>query len=109
MRRVALQLLVTTAAMMGYIPNDASATTLSAHSPAVALALAHIDAWSHHDWDKARQVLAADVHVTVTSTQSGMNKTDTTGIDAYMDGLKKFAQAVAPGERSRDFKYRRRA
>lgn len=36
---------------------------------AVAQARAHIAAWSHHDWDKTRQLLAPDVHVLVTSTQ----------------------------------------
>jgi SnoaL-like domain len=66
-------------------------------SPAVALALAHVDAWSNHDWDKAREMLAPDVHVTATSTQSLMNPTDVTGIDDYMDGLIKFAQTVEPG------------
>jgi hypothetical protein len=30
------------------------------NSPAVAAALAHIEAWSNHDWDAARNGLAAD-------------------------------------------------
>jgi ketosteroid isomerase-like protein len=38
-------------------------------SAAVALARALAEAWSHHDWDKARAMLAPDVHVTVTTTQ----------------------------------------
>ena len=66
-------------------------------SSAVALARAHAEAWSHHDWDTARKMLAPDVHVTATTTQPIMNPTDTTGIDDYMDGLIKFAQAVEPG------------
>ena len=66
-------------------------------SSAVALARAHAQAWSNHDWDKARKMLAPDVHVTATSTQPIMNPTDLTGIDDYMDGLIKFAQAVEPG------------
>ena len=66
-------------------------------SPAVALALAHVDAWSNHDWNKAREMLAPDVHVTATSTQPLMNPTDVTGIDDYMDGLIKFAQTVELG------------
>jgi len=66
-------------------------------SPAVAVARAHVEAWSHHDYDKARKSLAADVHVTVTTTQPVMAPTDTTGVDFYMDGLKKFANAVEPG------------
>jgi hypothetical protein len=66
-------------------------------SSAVALARAHAEAWSNHDWDTARKMLAPDVHVTATSTQPIMNPTDLTGIDDYMDGLIKFAQAVEPG------------
>ena len=66
-------------------------------SPAVALARAHVEAWSNHDWDTARSMLAHDVHITATTTQPIMNPTDTTGIDDYMDGLIKFAQAVEPG------------
>ena len=66
-------------------------------SPAVAIARAHAEAWSHHDWDTARKMLAPDVHVTTMTTQPGLPVTDLTGVDAYMDGLIKFAQAVEPG------------
>jgi SnoaL-like domain len=66
-------------------------------SPAVAIARAHAEAWSHHDWDKARTMLAPDVHVTTMTTQPNTPATDLTGIDDYMDGLIKFAQAVEPG------------
>lgn len=66
-------------------------------SAAVALARAHVEAWSHHNWGTARQMLAPDVHVTVTTTQPIMNPTDTTGIDDYMDGLIKFAEPIEPG------------
>lgn len=97
MRRIVPLLLVTVAAMTGHVPNGASAAALRGQPPAVAIALAHVDAWSHHNWDKARQILASDVHVTVTTTQPTMARTDTIGIEAYMDGLKKFAQGVVPG------------
>lgn len=66
-------------------------------SPAVALAIAHAEAWSNHKWDKAREMLAADVHVLATSTQPGLPNTDTTGADIYMEGLIQFAQAIRPG------------
>lgn len=66
-------------------------------SAAVALARAHAEAWSHHDWDTVRQKLAPDVHVTVTITHPLMNPTDTTGIDDYMEGLIKFAEPIEPG------------
>jgi hypothetical protein len=66
-------------------------------SPAVAIARAHADAWSNHDWDTARTMLAPDVHITASSTQPIMNPTDLSGVDAYMEGLITFAQAVVPG------------
>ena len=66
-------------------------------SSAVALARAHAEAWSHHDWDTARKMLAPDVHVITTTTQPTMGLTDLTGIDDYMHGLIQFAQAIEPG------------
>jgi SnoaL-like domain len=66
-------------------------------SPAVAVARAHAEEWSNHQWDKARKRLAADVHVTATTTQPIMAPTDLTGADDYMEGLIKFADAVEPG------------
>ena len=65
-------------------------------SPAVAVARAHVEAWSNHDFDKARKSLAPDVHVTVTTTQPIMAPTNTVGADDYMDGLHKFAQGLVP-------------
>jgi SnoaL-like domain len=67
------------------------------NSPAVALAEAHAEAWSNHDWNRARAMLADDVHVVATSTQPVMKGTDLTGVDAYMKGLIEFAGAVEPG------------
>jgi len=66
-------------------------------SPAVAIARAHVEAWSNHDLDTARKSLAADVKVTATSTLPVMPATDLTGIDDYMIGLTQFAQGVVPG------------
>jgi ketosteroid isomerase-like protein len=66
-------------------------------SAAVAVARAHIDAWSHHDWDKTRELLAPDVHAWVTSTQAGFGTSELTGIDAYMEPKIKAAQLVEPG------------
>jgi hypothetical protein len=66
-------------------------------SPAVAVAVAHVEAWSNHDYDTARRSLAADVTVTATSTQPMMPDTNLAGIDNYMRGLIEFAQAVVPG------------
>ena len=66
-------------------------------SPAVAIARAHVEAWSNHDFDAARSSLAADVKVTSTTTLPIMPATDLSGADDYMSGLKQFAQAVVPG------------
>jgi SnoaL-like domain len=65
-------------------------------SRAVTIALAHIDAWSHHDWDQTRALLAPDVHATVTTTQPGFVDADLKGIDAYMGPKTKAAQLVDP-------------
>jgi hypothetical protein len=72
-------------------------TPVRQDSPAVGVARAHVEAWSNHDFDTARESLAADVHVTATSTQSTMPSTDLIGINDYMQGLIAFAQAVVPG------------
>ena len=68
-------------------------------SPAVAIALAHIDAWTHHDWDKTRELLAADVHAIVASTQAqfGVSGSEFTGVDNYMERKIKGAQLIEPG------------
>jgi len=97
MRYIFAPLLLATVVVVGSTPREARAMPPEQKSPAVAIARAHVEAWSRHDWDKAQKALATDVHVTVTTTQSGMAATDTIGIDAYMAGLKKFAGAVVPG------------
>ena len=66
-------------------------------SPAIAIARAHVEAWSNHDFDTARSALAPDVRVTATTTQPMPPATDLTGADDYMVGLTQFAQAVVPG------------
>jgi len=66
-------------------------------SQAVAIARAHIRAWSNHDFETARKYLAEDVHVTVSTTQPIMSATDTTGVGLYMEGLQKFVQPIEQG------------
>jgi hypothetical protein len=66
-------------------------------SPAVKIALAHIDAWSRHDWDKTRELLAPNVHASVTSTMPNFGSSEFTGIDKYMELKVKGAQLVEPG------------
>jgi hypothetical protein len=71
--------------------------SIDRESAAVSAAVAHVEAWSRHDWEAARDGLADDVTVTATTTQPFMKDTDLVGIDAYMDGLREFAAAVVPG------------
>jgi hypothetical protein len=62
-------------------------------SPAVALARAHLEAWTNHDFDTARGNLARDV-------QFFSPAANLVGIDEYMDaprGLTQFAKQVIPG------------
>src|SRR5215471_1587265 len=66
-------------------------------SPAIAVARAHVEAWTNHDFDAARSALAPDVRVTAVTTQPMPPATDLTGADDYMVGLTQFAQAVVPG------------
>ena len=66
-------------------------------APAVAIARAHVEAWSSHDFDTARNGLAPDVRVTATTTQPTPPATDLHGAEDYMVGLIQFAQAVVPG------------
>src|SRR5271165_5169539 len=66
-------------------------------SPAVTIARAHVEAWTNHDFDTAREGLAPDVRVTAITTQPMPPATDLTGADDYMIGLRQFARAVVPG------------
>jgi len=66
-------------------------------SPAVAIARAHVEAWSNHDFDTARSMLADDVKVTATSSNPALPQTDLTGAGNYMEGLIAYAQPVVPG------------
>ena len=65
-------------------------------SPAVALAREHAEAWTNHNYDKDRAMLADDVKVDSTSTQR-KEETHTIGADTYMEGLIAFAQGIEAG------------
>ena len=58
---------------------------MNQNSWAVTITLAHIDAWSHHDWDKTKEMLAANIHAIVTSTQPRFGGSEFTGIEKYME------------------------
>ena len=66
-------------------------------SPAVAIARAHVEAWSKHDFDSARSLLADDVKVTATSSNPALPQTDLTGAGNYLEGLIAYAQPIVPG------------
>jgi hypothetical protein len=71
--------------------------TTSQKSKAVSVVLAHIEAWSNHQWDKALKGLAPNVSIFVTTTQPIMADTSSVGVEPYMEGLKAFAGAIEPG------------
>ena len=64
---------------------------------AVVIARKHIDAWSNHNWDLTRELLAPDIHVLVTNTDPMKTATELTGIEAYMGPKIKAAQLIEPG------------
>jgi hypothetical protein len=66
-------------------------------SPAVKIALAHMDAWSRHDWDKTKELLAPNVHASVTTTMPNLGGSEFTRIDNYMALKVKGAHLVEPG------------
>jgi len=68
----------------------------ASESTAVAIARTHVQAWSNHDYDTARQSLAPDVEVTIATTMN-FPTTHLAGIDDYMRGLTEFAKNVKPG------------
>jgi hypothetical protein len=70
---------------------------MNQNSRAVTIALAHIDAWSHHDWDKTKEMLAATIHALVTSTQPRFSGSEITGTEKYMELKMKAAQLIEPG------------
>jgi SnoaL-like protein len=67
------------------------------NSSAIEIALAHIEAWSHHDWDQTRAMLAPDIHALVTSPQRDVGTNEFTGIEKYMELKKRAASLVEPG------------
>jgi hypothetical protein len=64
---------------------------------AVTIARAHIDAWSHNDWDKIKELVAPNVHVAATSTQAALPAGEASGIDNYMERLIQTVQIIEPG------------
>lgn len=66
-------------------------------STAVTIARVHINAWSHQDWEKTRELVAPNVHVVATTTQPMLPGGEASGIDNYMERLIKTVQLIEPG------------
>ncbi len=66
-------------------------------SAAVTIARTHINAWSHQDWEKTRELVAPNVHVAATSTQPMLPSGEASGIDNYMERLIQTVQVIEPG------------
>jgi hypothetical protein len=65
-------------------------------SPAVAVARAHVEAFTNHDWETARNLLAEDVHFTLLNTEAGRpNHFDGNGVEQFMELLTQ--QPLIPG------------
>ena len=63
----------------------------------ITVARAHINAWSHQDWEKTRELVASNVHVVAATTQPTLPSGEATGIDAYMERLINTAPFIEPG------------
>jgi hypothetical protein len=66
-------------------------------STAVTIARAHINAWSHQDWEKTRELVAPNVHVVGITTQPMLPSGEASGIDNYMERLIKTVPFIEPG------------
>ena len=70
-------------------PSDQSIQTpVHQDSPAVAVARAHVEAFTNHDFETARNLLAEDVHFTLLSAEPNWpNHTEGVGVEAFMERL----------------------
>ena len=68
-------------------------------STATTIARAHVDAWSHHDWEKARELLAPNIHVVAITAQPTLTIDEFMGVDNYMERLMKSVRLNRDWER----------
>jgi hypothetical protein len=78
-------------------PSDQSIHSPVQHdSPAVAVARAHVEAFTNHDFATARHLLAEDVHFTLLNTEPDRaNQYDGIGVEQFMALLTR--QPLVPG------------
>jgi hypothetical protein len=78
-------------------PSDQSIhTSVHQDSPAVAVARAHVEAFTNHDFETARNLLAEDVHFTLLNTEPNRpNHLEGIGVDKFMELLTQ--QPLIPG------------
>lgn len=67
---------------------------VAAKSDAVSVGEAHVKAFTKRDYDKARRLLANDVHYTVLTTVPGMHSLNNFSADNFMKDLTAFADAI---------------
>jgi hypothetical protein len=78
-------------------PSDQSIHIPVQHDPpAVAVARAHVEAFTNHDWETARSLLAADVHFTLLNAEPNRpNHVEGIGVEQFMERLTQ--QPLIPG------------
>ena len=60
-------------------------------SPAVAFARAHVEAFTNHDFETVRSLLAEDVHFTVINAEPNWpNHLDGIGVEQFMENITRF-------------------
>jgi hypothetical protein len=70
---------------------------LEKDSAAVAAAKAVVAAGDEHDYDALRAALADDVRLTMIAADPAFPKTELNGVEAYMQSVTQFKDAVVPG------------
>jgi hypothetical protein len=71
--------------------------SLQQNSAAVAAAQALVEAGDRHEFDAVRAALAEDVSMTMTAADPSFPKTELDGVEAYLEQVIQFKDAVVPG------------
>ena len=72
--------------------------TVSSQSKAVEIAIQHVEAFSNHDFETARSLLADDVHfILITSIPGFPNPVEGNGVEEFMKALTSGNTLIIPG------------